>query len=55
MVYLGDLLEVEFLLTGKRFRKGIPIEVNTQEYQYLKDHPDFKVEKAVKSKKGDDK
>lgn len=53
LIYKGELKEVEFLLTGKRFKKGEPTEVTPQEYEYLKNHPHFEVEKQPQ--KGVDK
>lgn len=52
LVYEGDLLEVELLQTGKRFPKGVPVEVTEYEAELLKEHPEFK---PVKAKKGDEK
>lgn len=52
LVYQGDSLEVELLQTGKRFPKGVPVEVTEYEAQLLKDHPDFK---QHREKKGADK
>lgn len=46
LIYKGNLKEVEFLMTGKRFKQGEPVEVTDEEYQYLKNHPDFVVEQV---------
>jgi hypothetical protein len=48
MVYEGSLAEVEFLLTGKRFKRGKEVTVTDAEYKALKNHADFKVVKAKK-------
>jgi hypothetical protein len=48
MKYVGSLLEVELLLTGKRFKKGAEVLVTEAEFEALKDHKDFKVVKEAK-------
>ncbi|NGY84878.1 hypothetical protein F6Y03_30995 [Bacillus megaterium] len=46
--YEGSLPEVELLMTGKRFKKGIEVIVTDEEYNALKNHKDFKLVKPKK-------
>jgi hypothetical protein len=54
LIYKGELLEVELLATGKRFRRGQVVEVTKEEAEMLKPHADFKEYREPK-KGGDSK
>jgi hypothetical protein len=48
MKYEGHLPEVELLLTGKRFKKGVEVVVTEEEYNALKPYKEFKLVKQAK-------
>lgn len=53
MKYVGHLPEVQLLMTGKTFKKDVPVVVTEREVDALKGRKEFKFVKKETKKEGD--